>query len=545
MLPFLIFSAVSGTLADRFSKRNIIIFTKIIELLTIIGGVFAFVYESKIGSYLVLFMLAAESTLFVPSKYGIVPELVPHDRISKANGIMTTFTFLAMILGTFLASFLLDITGRHYILAAVFCLVVAIVGLVASFLIEFTPPAGSNKKVNAAFIKEIYTTLKSIRGESALFYSVMGSSFFLFLGSFVQLNMIPFAVQSLHLTDVQGGYLFLLVAVGIGTGSMLAGKISGKIVELGLPSIAGVGVGLCCYSLDLFSNNLWACLPLMVMLGLMGGMYQIPLDSYIQVASPQKFRGQILAANNFLSFFGVLVSSGLLFLIAEVFHLHADKGFSIIGTITLGITALLTYQYFDYLTRLICSILSRLHFQTTYTGLENIPSTPAVYVCTHLAWNDALLLLGSQRRRMRFFIEEEQEHSKWMRRLYRCLRVVFVPTVEPLEKNALCLERIQVTLKKGISVCIFTTNPDICDAIDKLKLSYSFTEILEKTHYPLIPVAIEKGEKGKKRSPLLTRLLKKFRVPAAISFGSMISGPFLPPLAPEEDSTSIPQPSLA
>ena len=546
VLPFLIFSAVSGTLADRYSKRNIIIFTKVIELITIIGGVFAFIYESKIGSYVVLFMLAAESTLFVPSKYGIVPELVPQDKISKANGVMTTFTFLAMILGTFLASFLLDITGRHYIGASLFCTLVAIIGLIASFMIEFTPPAGSTKKVNAAFIGEIYTTLKSIRTEPALFYAVMGSSFFLFLGSFVQLNMIPFAVQSLQLTDVQGGYLFLLVAVGIGSGSMLAGKISGRMVELGLPSLAGIGVAISCYCLDLFSNNLWACLPLMTLLGMMGGMYQIPLDSYIQVASPKKFRGQILAANNFLSFFGVLISSGLLFLIAEVFQLHADKGFTIIGTITLGVTAMLTYQYFDYLTRLICSILSRFHFQTTYTGIENIPSTPAVYVCTHSAWNDALLILGAQRRRMRFFIEEEQAHSKWMRRLYRCLRVVFVPTIESLENNPACLEKVQATLKKGISVCIFTNNPDICNEIEKLKHSYSFTEILEKTHYPLIPVAIEKGEKGKKRSPLLTRLLKKFRVPAAISFGSMISGPFPPLLALDDilDPTSDLQPEL-
>jgi len=536
VLPFLLFSSPSGTLADRFSKRNIIVFTKVIELITIIGGVGAFYFESKIGSYAVLFMLAAQSALFGPSKYGIVPELVPQDNISKANGMMTSFTFLAIIFGTFLASFLLDISGRHYIGSALFCTFIAVIGLLTSLMIEKTPPAGSTKKVNPLFLNEIYSTIKLIRCEPSLLFAVMGSSFFLFLGSFVQLNMIPFAVESLHLSDVQGGYLFLLTALGIGTGSVLAGRISGRFVELGLPSLAGVGVVICAYLLDLFSTQLFVCLPLIALLGMFGGMYQIPLDSYIQVASPKKFRGQILATNNFFSFFGVLISSALIFLIAEVFHLKADKGFTIIGTIMLGVIVLLTYQFFDYLTRLICSILSRFHFSTAYHGLENIPRTPAVYICTHSAWNDTLLILGAQRRRIRFFIEEEQDHSSpWLQKLYRCLRVVFFPTLESLENNPTSLKKIQDCLRKGISVCILTPNEDLSEEIEKLKESYSFTEILDTTHYPLIPVLIEKGEKSKKRSPFLTRLLKKFRVPASISFGSMICGPFRPPQTDEDE----------
>lgn len=530
VLPFLLFSASSGTLADRFSKRNIIVLTKVLELFTMAAGLLAFIYESELGSYIVLFMLATQSAIFGPSKYGIVPELVSSDKISKANGLMTSFTFLAIILGTFLASFLLDVTGKHFILAALFCVLIAVIGLATSFCIEYTPPAGSAKRFNILFINEIFSALRLAKNDPSLLMAVLGSSFFLFLGSFVQLNMIPFAVQSLHLTDVQGGYLFLLTALGIGSGSVIAGKISGKLVELGLPSLAGLGVAICCYSLDLFSNNFYACLPLVMLLGMFGGIYQIPLDSYIQVASPKKSRGQILAATNFLSFFGVLLSSGLIYLI-KLLGLDADKGFTVIGTITLGITGVITYQYFDFLARFVCSILSRLHFQTTVTGLENIPATPAVYVCTHIAWNDALLMLGAQRRRMRFFIEQEQDHSKWMKRLYKLLRVVLVPSIEPLDNNRVCLNTIKKTLQKGISVCIFTNNEDICDEIEKLKHSYSFCEILDQTHFPMIPVAIEKGEKNNRvRSMMITRLLKKFRVPAAVSFGSMITGPFPPPM---------------
>lgn len=525
VLPFLLFSTYSGILADRFSKRNIIVWTKVIELVTVSAGVLAFVGESKIGSYLVLFMMAAQSALFGPSKYGIIPELVSSDKISKANGLMTSFTFLAIILGTFLPSFILDITDHNFLIAAGFCVVIAVIGLATSYCIEYTPPSGSSKRFDIFFLSEVYGALSIARKQPSLLMAVFGSSFFLFLGSFAQLNMIPFAVESLHLTDVQGGYLFLLTAIGIGLGSVIAGKLSGKYVELGLPPLAGLGVVVSCYFLDLFSDNVIACLPLVALLGLFGGMYEIPLDAYTQMASPKKQRGQIIAATNFLSFFGVLLSSGLIYLI-KVLGFTADKGFTIIGTITLIVTAVMSFQYFDYLTRFICSILSRLHFQTTLTGIDNIPSSPAVYVCTHIAWNDTLLLLGAQPRRMRFFIENEQEHSKWMKRLYRLLRVVMIPSIEPLENNKKCLHTIRETLEKGISVCIFTENPDICAEIEKLKKCYSFTEILDKTHFPMIPVAISKGENLRKRSLLITRLLRKFRVPAAVCFGSMVSGPF-------------------
>ena len=118
VLPFLLFSASSGTLADRFSKRNIIVLTKVLELVTMLAAVFTFYFETQIGCYCVLFLLATQSAIFGPSKYGIVPELVSTDKISKANGIMTSFTFLAIILGTFLASFILDVTGRHFIVAS-------------------------------------------------------------------------------------------------------------------------------------------------------------------------------------------------------------------------------------------------------------------------------------------------------------------------------------------------------------------------------------------------------------------------------------------
>ncbi len=521
VIPFLLFSALSGTLADRFSKRDIIVTTKILELVIMALAVCAFAFQSKWGSYGVLFLLATQSAIFGPSKYGIVPELVSQEKISTANGLMTSFTFLAIILGTFLASFVLQITGRNFIIAIIFCTFIALVGLVTSFCIEITPPSGSEKKFQIFFLREIYQTVKLARQHVSLLPAMLGSSYFLFIGAFTQLNIIPFAIESLGLSDVEGGYLFFLTAIGIGSGALIAGKISGRIVELGLVPIGAFGIAISAFLLDAFSTQLWVVIPIVVLLGAFGGVFQIPLDSYIQVASPRQSRGQMVAATNFMSFIGVLFASALIYLDAEVFHIRSDKGFTLIGCLTLIVMLAFIFQFFDYLTRFIGSILAKLHFSTVFTGQENIPDCSALYVCTHTAWNDTLLLMGAQRRRMRFFIEQEQNHSRWMRRLYRLLRVVFIPDIEPLEKNVACLEAIQNTLKKGISVCIFIESWDIYSEAEKLHQTAPFNRILEAANYPIIPVRIAKGTRCLDLA-WFGRFLKKFQVPASVAFGSMV-----------------------
>ncbi len=140
VLPFILFSSSSGILADRGSKRNIIIFTKMLEFLVMVSGIAAFYFHSIVGSYVVLFLMATHSSIFSPSKYGILPELVSEDKISRANGLMTSMTFLAIIFGTFTASFVLQMTHRDFLIAASLCSLVALIGIGTSFCIEYTPP---------------------------------------------------------------------------------------------------------------------------------------------------------------------------------------------------------------------------------------------------------------------------------------------------------------------------------------------------------------------------------------------------------------------
>ncbi len=517
VLPFLLFSSNTGTLADRFSKRNIIVLTKILELLVMSMGLLAFAFESIAFSYITLFMMATQSAIFGPSKYGIIPELVHEEKISTANGLLTSFTFLAIIIGTFLASFITDISNRNFILAALTCTIISLAGVITSFGIEYTPPSGSVKRFDIRFLRDIFKTLKIAYAVPSLLPAIWGSAFFMFLGAFVQLNIIPFAMQSLNMTDVQGGYLFLLTAVGIGTGAVVSGKISGKNIELGLVPAAALGITFALFGLDYYSTSLGVVIPLILMIGFLGGMYQIPLDSYIQVASPNKYRGQVIAATNVVSFSGVMLAAVLIYALTAFFGLEADQGFTVMGTFAGFVAIYYGFQFFDYVTRFVGMLLSKIHFSTTISGYENLSNGASLYICRHTAWNDTLLILGSQRLRVRFFIQNEKNHKIWLLRFYKMLRVVMVPEIETYESSKDFLDKIEKTVKRGISVCVFIDKNDLEQEVGRMLVSPTFCKVLKDTETPIIPVTIEKGTKEKPSG-----LLRKIHIPAHVSFGNPI-----------------------
>lgn len=517
IVPFLIFSSPSGMVADRLSKRNIIVFAKILEFVIMAGGVIAFFFESVLGSYIILFLMATQSAIFGPSKYGIVPEIVASDRINRANGMLSSFTFLGIIIGTFLASFLIQVTGSSYILAALFCTLLALIGLITSFGIEYTLPAGSSKKINPWFLWEVYRSLQVANQDRTLLTSLFASAYFLFVGAFFQLALIPFAVQMLGLSAVEGGYLFLLTALGIGVGSVIAAKISGSVVELGMVPVGAVGIILGCFGMDLMATHLFLVIPLVFTLGLFGGMYVVPLDSYIQIASPNEWRGQLVATTNFFGFLGALAASFFVYMTIEVFQLKADKAFALMAVFTTPMSLIFGYQYFDYLTRFSAMVISRLRFSAAYRNREIMPDAAVIYVCTHTEWNDTLLLMGAQRRRMRFFIEQEQAHRGWIKRLYRLMRVVMIPPIEEMETNTQWLEQIKQLLAKGISVCVFVDNKDVEG--QRRRLTEMFLQFSPDSQQAFIPVYIDKSEK-EKEPPFFARFLRFVRCPAVVSFGT-------------------------
>lgn len=268
--------------------------------------------------------------------------------------------------------------------------------------------------------------------------------------------MIPFAINILHLTDVQGGYLFLLTALGIGAGSLLAGKFSGKAVELGLVPIGGIGITICCFLLDFLSEHLYAVIPLVLLVGLFGGIYLVPLDSYIQVTSPKIHRGQVVATCNFLGFFGVLLSAATLYIISDVLHLDADHGFTIMGFATIGIVIFISISMSGYIVRFFSFIVSKIHFPVALQGGELIPlAKVSFFFVPHSPWPWACILLASQRKRMRLFTTKHHELPFFGRIACRFIPVIEVDEAEDLLPDGHFGSLITHSIQRGTSVGIF------------------------------------------------------------------------------------------
>ncbi|MCP5509449.1 MAG: MFS transporter [Chlamydiales bacterium] len=333
VLPFLLFSSNAGILADRFSKQRLIVILKLLEVIIMLCGIVAFAFKNSIGLYTLLFLLSLQSALFSPPKYSIIPELVDRKSISKANGAITSATYLAIIVGTFLASFITQISHENFVLSSTVCLLIAIAGFSTSFFVPYVPPKHTKKKMTPFFIRSIFTTLASCQEVPYLLTSITGAAFFLFVGAFFQLNIIPFAINSLGMDKVGGGYLFLVCAIGIAVGAHLAGKVSHKQVEIGLSCLAGIGMAITIIPLYLFQYNLVGVIILLFAIGFMSGFFIIPFDSFVQTYSHGHHRGQVIAANNFISFCGVLLAPVTIYLVSGFFQQTAAMGFLVIASL--------------------------------------------------------------------------------------------------------------------------------------------------------------------------------------------------------------------
>ncbi|MDJ0652473.1 MAG: MFS transporter [Simkaniaceae bacterium] len=355
VLPFLLFSSVAGAFADKFSKQRIIILLKFTEVIIMALGIVAFLCKSDWASYTLLFLLSMQSAIFGPPKYSIIPELVKEEDIPKANGLIASFTYFGIIFGTFLASFLTQITNKNFPLTAGIGTLLAVLGFIASVLIPKTASKQTTKRINPFFLYEIYKNLVYASKIPYLLAAIFGSASFLFIGAYFQLNVIPYAVQSMGCSEVAGGYLFLLTAVGIAIGALLAGRLCKAHPETGLACLAGMIASIIFFLLGIFYHFFLFIFISVFALGLFGGLYIVPFDAFIQRFTPHQRRGQVVAAANFLSFCGVLMAPILLFFFSEVITLSAAQGFMMTGgmifVLVLVIASRLSGFFFHYLAR--------------------------------------------------------------------------------------------------------------------------------------------------------------------------------------------------
>ena len=348
---------------------------KAAEIVIVALGIVVFIYKWEIGTYLIVFLLCLQSTLMGPAKYSIIPELVKKENIAKANSFITSFSYLAMILGSFLSSFLTHLTNRNFPLCLVVCLIAAIVGYIASTYIPKTEARKEPIPDQGMGFVQIVKTLNECKKTPKLLLAVLCSAFFLFIGAFLQLNLIPFAITSLGLDEVAGGYLFSTAAIGIALGATFAEKFCRKEVHLGLPPFALAIMGILLLIMPFFSSSLIAIALLLGGLGLMGGLYQIPLEAYMQTFSASESRGKVVAASNWLSFLGVLLAPLTLGLLGSVFSLPASASFVILAFVVIAIFIAmirhLSVPFFNFISQYLLHPFYDLHYLGFPFGIEH------------------------------------------------------------------------------------------------------------------------------------------------------------------------------
>lgn len=395
VLPFLLFSNAAGVISDFFSRQRMIALLKAVEVVVMGVGVVAFTIQSMPLLYLLLLLLALQSALFGPPKYSIIPELVSPNKISKANGLITSWTYLGIIIGTFLAGALIQITGKSFVGVTFICLAMAVVGYLSSICIPPTPSnPESKKRINPFFFYEIYKTLKRCSTIPYLLIAICMSAYFLFIGAYFQLNVIPFGMQSLGMSEVGGIYLFFTTSIGIAIGAHVAGRLGKHKIELGLPSMAlAILTGLI-FLLSIFSFSIFPVIAILMLVGFFGGLMVVPLDSFIQTHAPEEIRGQVVAASNFLSFVGVLFAPIAIRILNGTFSLSAVHSFVVIGAITLAFTLFIIrrfpHYFFNYLCRTLINPMAGVH-------IRNFPldeRKPVVLIDTEYNWKHVAYLVS-------------------------------------------------------------------------------------------------------------------------------------------------------
>jgi acyl-[acyl-carrier-protein]-phospholipid O-acyltransferase/long-chain-fatty-acid--[acyl-carrier-protein] ligase len=338
--PFIMFSMLGGWLADRYSKQRVMQWVKLAEIGIMSFATLALYTEYLVLEMLAIFLMGCHSAIFGPSKYGILPEVLPVSRLSWGNGILELLTFIGIILGTVAGGvFAQHLHGSQYI-AGLILTVLAVGGWMTSKHIPKTPAASPNCPARLNPVTDLYRQLKVMRADSALWRANWGSTGFWFVATLVQMNLTIYAKDVLALTEQQNGFLNAALAIGIGVGSALAGVLSRGKIQYGLVQIGAVGMALC--SIPMGSHNLGVTLfsLCLVGLGLAAGFFIVPIAAVLQHRPPPELRGAVQGAANLMSFIGILAVSGVQIVLNRVLHLSPGEVFWVCG-----VTAFLSGAY--------------------------------------------------------------------------------------------------------------------------------------------------------------------------------------------------------
>jgi len=334
--PFILFSMLGGWLADRFSKAAVMRAVKLAEVGIMLFAASALAFESVWLQLAAVFLMGCHSAIFAPSKYGILPELLPHDRLSWGNGVFELLTFLGIIFGIAASGFLAEAFAGRQEVSGLLLAGLALVGWACSRGITPVPAANPTCAARVNPVTDLWARLRIMRTDRDLWRASWGNAGFFFVAALVQMNLVIHAEDVLTLSKAQNAYLTLALALGIGFGSLAAGYASRGRIEYRLVPVGSAGLALCAVPLGLSGVGLTGFTMSLVGVGFFAGLFIVPIAAVLQHRPAPEDKGAVQGAANVLSFVGILGAAGAQWLGSTWLGLTSGEVFWLCGAAALA-----------------------------------------------------------------------------------------------------------------------------------------------------------------------------------------------------------------
>jgi 1-acyl-sn-glycerol-3-phosphate acyltransferase len=473
IVPFVLLSATSGQISDKFEKSRLIRLVKSLEIgIMLIGGA-GFLLHSALLLYLGTLLMGVHSTLFGPVKYAYLPQHLAKEELTGGNGMIEMGTFVAILIGTIVGGELADLGATGLPVMATVCLSIAVLGRLASSFVPLSPSSAPDLKINWNPFTETWRNLKLAHSDRVVFQSLLGISWLWFFGATFLTSFFNFAREVLG-GDPQVVTLLLAVfSIGIGMGSLLCERLSGRKVEIGLVPFGSIGMTV--FSVDLFfaSHDLvagpiagvgvflssrahWHVVADLFLLSMFAGFYSVPLYALIQTRSQPSHRARIIAANNILNALFMIVSS-LLALVLLSFKFTIPELFLVTGVLNAAVAIYIYRLVPEFLMRFLAWLLIHSVYRIRGVDLERIPEEgAALLVCNHVSFVDAVVIMAESPRPIRFVMDYQIFKVPILSFIFRTAKAIPIAGAkshpEILEAAYNSIDR---ALADGDLVCIF------------------------------------------------------------------------------------------
>jgi acyl-[acyl-carrier-protein]-phospholipid O-acyltransferase/long-chain-fatty-acid--[acyl-carrier-protein] ligase len=367
---------------------------------------------------------------------------------------------------------------------------IAVLGSVVSLWIPAVRPAAPDKSIDWAPWREITAGLRRLRSDRVLSLAVAGNSYFWFLGSLLQLVTILFGTEVMALSDRWVGALTTFAAVGIGAGSMAAGRLSGDKIELGLVPLGSIGMGVFAILLARSGHSFALAAISLLIVGFFGGLFAVPLNALLQQRSGEREKGQLMATNNFLNMVGILAASGVLWICTDRIGMSPAQIILTFGVVTLLSSLYILSVVPDFLVRFTLWLLTHTFYRIRIVGQENVPLRgPALLVCNHMSHVDGLLVGSCVQRFIRFLVYRPYYEHPALRRLMKLMKAI--PIAAGTREVLASLDRARGALQDGHLVCIFAEG-SISRTGNMLPFKRGFERMVSGLDVPIVPVYLDR-----------------------------------------------------